>query len=41
MHYTALKLTLSDFSLARENYGFALPLESKRVHDLNIIIVSR
>ena len=34
-----LKLTLSDFSLARENYGFALPLESKRVHDLNIIIV--
>jgi polar amino acid transport system substrate-binding protein len=35
-----LKLTLARVSLAKENYGFALPIESDQVHDLNVKIVS-
>ncbi|TVQ42032.1 MAG: ABC transporter substrate-binding protein [Gloeocapsa sp. DLM2.Bin57] len=34
-----LNFTLANFPLARENYGFALPIESNKVHDLNVIIV--
>lgn len=34
-----LNVRLAPFSLATENYGFALPINSEIVHDLNRIIV--